>query len=215
MTTIGERAFYGCSSLATVTIVGADDGTSVLGAIDQYAFYGTGITSITIPASVTSIGEKAFSGCSSLIAVTIVGADDGSSALVTIGNYAFEESGIKSIIIPSGVTAIGMNTFYSCTSLSSVTLPSTLTTIGKYAFYGCSKLKTINIPESVTYIGEYAFGSCSLLTSIRFASADDWKCFNGIDDSLGVAFDSSKLSNASTAAKNLTSTYNYYFWKKM
>jgi len=105
VTTIGERAFYGCSSL----------------------------TSITIPSSVTTIGEHAFNGCSSLTSITIP------SSVTSIGNYAFVYcSGLTSITIPSSVTTIGECAFYDCSSLTSITIPSSVTTIGRNAFpYEC------------------------------------------------------------------------------
>ena len=99
----------------------------------------TGLTSITIPNSVTSIGLGAFSGCTSLTSVTI----------------------------PNSVTSIGDGAFSGCTSLTSVTIPNSVTTIGDRAFSGCASLTSVTIPISVTSIGEGAFAYCTALTSIN------------------------------------------------
>ena len=82
-----------------------------------------------------------------------------------------EITGIKDrkalkIIIPYGVTSIGVNAFYDCSSLESIVIPETVTKIGGYAFYNCSSLESIVIPEAVTEIGGYAFYNCSYLESI-------------------------------------------------
>ena len=146
-----------------------------MASIGDYAFDGcTGLTSITIPESVTSIGRFAFYNCTSLTSITI----------------------------PEGVTSIGDEVFENCTGLTSVTIPESVTNIGDYAFRGCSGLTgiwvdannpaycnddsgvlfnknktsliccpavfsgTYAVPESVTYIGWHAFDNCTGLTSV-------------------------------------------------
>ena len=98
-----------------------------------YAFVDcSGLTSLTIPSSVTSIGYGAFEGCSGLTSLTIP------SSVTSIGWGAFDGcSGLTSLTIPSGVTSIGGGAFEGCSGLTSMTIPSSVTSIGNYAFYGC------------------------------------------------------------------------------
>lgn len=79
-----------------------------------------------------------------------------SADMTSIGNYAFQGTGLTEVTIPEGVTKIGKTAFYNCVSLQAVSLPSTLKTIGSGAFYGCD-LTEISIPASVTSIGDSAF----------------------------------------------------------
>ena len=121
----------------------------------------SGLTSLIIPSSVTSIGEYAFDGCSGLTSLTIP------SSVTSIGEYAFYGcSGLTSLTIPSNVTSIGESAFHGCSGLTSLTIPSSVTSIGYCAFLGCSGLTSFTIPSCVTSIGWGAFCGCSGLTSI-------------------------------------------------
>ena len=114
----------------------------------------TSLTSITIPNSVTSIGDEAFYDCTSLTSVTI----------------------------PNSVTSIGDDAFSGCTSLTSVTIPNSVTSIGDWAFAGCTSLTSVTIPNSVTSIGDYAFYCCTSLTGVYFkgnAPSVGWYVFDG------------------------------------
>jgi hypothetical protein len=156
VTSIGVSAFGVCSSLTSVTI--PDSVTS----IGNYAFDEcSSLTSVTIPNSVTSIGVSAFYGCSSLTSVTIP------NSVTSIGDYAFTGcSSLTSVTISSRVTIIGNYAFAECSSLTSVTIPNSVTSIGVSAFGVCSSLTSVTIPNSVTSIGDYAFADCTSLTSI-------------------------------------------------
>ena len=128
--------------------------------------YCTSLTSVTIPDGVTSIGDNAFSGCSSLTSVTIP------SSVTTIGNGAFSFcTSLTSVTIPDGVTSIGNSAFSECSSLTSVTIPSSVTAIGGYAFSYCSSLTSVTILDGVTSIGGGAFSDCSSLTSVTIPSS--------------------------------------------
>ena len=134
-----------------ITTVSLPEGLTSIG---EYAFYGcSSLTSVTIPAGVTSIGDSAFYGCSSLTSVTIP------ESVTSIGCAVFRGcSSLTSVTIPAGVTSIGDWAFCDCSSLMSVTIPEGVTSIGYAAFCGCSSLTSVTIPADVTSIGEYAFG---------------------------------------------------------
>ena len=130
--------------------------------------YNSSLVSVTIPASVRSIGSWAFAGCSSLTSVTF--AED--SHLTSIGNSAFLGcSGLTSVTIPSSVTSIGAYSFQVCSGLTSVTIPSSVTSIGDHAFEDCSGLTSVTIPNSVTSIGDWAFCYCSGLTTVTIPNS--------------------------------------------
>lgn len=133
-------------------------------AIGDKAFSGcTSLTSVNIPSSVTSIGAWAFSGCTGLTSVSIP------SSVTSIGYEAFKVcKSLTSVTIPEGVTSIGGDAFYKCTSLTSVTIPEGMTSIGSGAFANCSKLITITLPGSITSFGGSTFKDCKLLTSVVF-----------------------------------------------
>ena len=157
---ICDRAFAGGydshPSLQSITI---PDSVTSIG--DRAFDYCSSLQSVTIPDSVTSIGTDAFSHCSSLQSVTIP------NSVTSIGNSAFSfcES-LHSVTIPDSVTSIGDRSFERCSSLESVTIPDSVTSIGDSAFEDCSSLQSVSIPDSVTSIGGSAFYGCSSLQSV-------------------------------------------------
>lgn len=112
------------------------------------------------------------------------------------------------------VTGIGDSAFYNCTGLTSVTIGDSVTSIGRYAFSGCTGLTRITIPNNVTNIDPYAFSGCTHLTNVTFINTTGWQRCNSSTATSGTSISSSDLSNSSTAARYLTSTYDYYYWKR-
>jgi hypothetical protein len=119
--------------------------------------------SYSVPSTVTSISDDAFSFCS---AVTSVSLPEG---LTSIGDYAFSNCALlKTINLPSTLSSLGRNSFQDCTELTSIAIPSGITAIGISTFYGCRKLATVSFTSNVTAIEEYAFENCQALKSVDF-----------------------------------------------
>ena len=161
VTSIGKGAFSKCSSLTSVYISDiaawcriqfAGDYANPLSYAKHLYVNNTEITDLVIPNSVTSIGNYAFSGCSSLTSVTIP------NSVTSIEDYAFWCSSLTSVPIPESVTSIGRSAFEGCSSLTSVTIPNSVTSIGQYAFYGCSSLTSVTCEaQTPTSLGDDVF----------------------------------------------------------
>lgn len=185
---VGDRAFYGCPSLAT----------------------------ITISATVTSIGSQAFSDCPALTAINVtagnqryisndgvlyeyVGYNAGSTGsyntytliqypsgklsagytaplsiatrLTAIGQGAFAGAqALTSIVLPETVQVIGAEAFRNCSALTSITIPDKVTTIPSYAFSGCNALSSVTLSDNVVSIGDGAFQNCYALSVMKLPS---------------------------------------------
>lgn len=168
---IGDSAFYNCSGLTSVTL------PSSITSIGNHAFHNcSGLTSFTFPPSVASIGNNAFEGCTGLTEITLP------NSLTSIGDYAFVDlSGITSITLSNALTTIGRAAFGGCSGLTEITLPNTVTSLGAYAFAGCIGLTRFTIPNSVTSMGESVFSYCRGLTEIAIPegiTAVPWGTFS-------------------------------------
>ncbi|MBR3934702.1 MAG: leucine-rich repeat protein, partial [Clostridia bacterium] len=221
VTSIGNYAFYNCTHIEKIqfnSLSLADFSTSsnvfynagkdsngidvIFGdnvkKIPAYLFYSSNskIVSITIPNSVTSIGNYAFNGCTYLekIHYNAKNIDNltsnsnllcyagtaGNGIEVTFGSdvekipyyllhtdYDANNPKIVSISLPDSLTTIDSEAFSGFNELISLNIPDTITSIGEKAFYNCTSLKNLNIPDSVTHIGNYAFAeSCITQTKL-------------------------------------------------
>ncbi len=224
VTSLNSRAFSGCSGLTKISVA-ADNPTycsvdgvlfnkaittlfaypvgktgsytipSSITSIGEYAFSGcTGLTAVTIPSSVTSIGDFALTGCTGLTTINIA-ADN--SAYCSMDGVVFSKDKKTLVVYPSGrsgsyslpssVTSIGNAAFSHCTGLTTVTIPSGVTMIGEYAFSGCTGLTAVTIPKNVTSISVVAFNRCTGLTNINVAADNSAYC--SVD---GVVFSKDK-----------------------
>ncbi len=138
VTSIGDLAFFGCTGLESISVSGNNtvyhsSGNCLIKTETKELVLGCKNSIIPTNGSVTSIGSRAFSGC----------------------------TGLTSITIPDSVTSIGSSAFRGCTGLTSITIPDSVTSIDSYAFSGCTGLTSITLGKGVTYIGESAFEYCS------------------------------------------------------
>ena len=199
VTSIGYHLFEGCASLASITvnpnnkkydsrnncnaIIITDTNTLIEGckttvipntvtSIGDWAFEGrTSLASITIPDSVTHLGLGAFAYSGSLTSVTIPDSVTSFSDCVFYGCTSLE-----SVIIPDTVTFITDSMFGGCTSLENITIGSSVKLIESFAFVNCTSLASITIPDSVTRIKAYAFYHCQQLSDVYYSgSEEDWK----------------------------------------
>ena len=157
VTSIGDGAFADCSSLTSMVVSSGNttyDSRDNCNAIIETATNTliSGCKNTVIPNSVTSFGEFAFYGCSSLTMVEIP------NSVTSIGDYTYAYcTGLTSVTIPNSVTTIGHAAFWNCSGLTSVEIGNGVTRIGGSAFHDCSGLISMEIPNSVTSIGSFAF----------------------------------------------------------
>ena len=203
---IGSDAFAQCKSLSAITVDALNPVYSSAGGVlfnksqtTLVTYPGGKAGSYTIPGSVTSIGELAFSYCTGLTSITIP------NSVTNLGIGAFEESSLTSVTIGNSVTNIADFAFDSCISLTNVTIPNSVTAIGHDAFTQCYGLTSITIPNGVTSIGGGAFSDCEYLTNVTIG--------NGLTSIADDAFDSCSSLTSVTIPNSVTSIEGYAFFQ--
>lgn len=157
------------------------------------------LTSVTLPYSVTNIGDNAFARCTGLTSFNIP------SNVKNLGNHAFYGCvGLTSVTVPGGVTSIGFEAFSGCNSLTSITICNGVTSIGEWAFQYCGGVKSITIPNSVASVRRGAFQYCRGLTSVTIG--------NGVKEIRDDAFaNCPELTDVYCYAEDVPSTGNNLF----
>ena len=156
VTQIGYRAFYGCTSLQSITI------PDTVTEIGYRAFYNcTNLASVALSKSLETLGQSAFSNCTDLTSIHIP------KSLVSAGSDTFSNTGLKQVTFEAGVTQIPGYLFSGCASLETIVIPDTVTQIGNSAFSGCTSLQSVAIPDSVIEIGDSAFYGCTSLSYVN------------------------------------------------
>ena len=190
VTTIGDNAFSGCTALTSINVNENNsaycDVEGVLFTKDKTTLvrYPGGKKDYDIPGSVTSIGNLAFYGCTSLTSVTI----------------------------PDSVTTIGVGAFAGCTSLTSVTIPDSVTTIGESAFRDCDSLTSVIIGDSVTTIGGAAFRDCTSLTDVYYGGNKTDRAIIAVDSSNEPLQNATWHYGSKSAEENRPSAGNGFNW---
>ena len=195
VTIIGEWCFVNCSSLTSITIgnsvkeIGRAAFNNPMNKVNisnienwvnikfnsaeanplYFAHHlylnGTEVTNLEIPETVTSICDCAFVGCIGLKTVSIP------SSVTAIGSHAFEKSGIISVEVPNSVKSIGTYAFANCEELKTAVIPNSIVEIPNYLFQKSSKLKKVSLPNTINTIGEYTFAGCTNLSDIEIPNS--------------------------------------------
>lgn len=217
---IGKWAFYECSALTDVSLPSTL--TNVMSSafskcyalpvlvlpanlttVGSYAFGTcTSLTEVTFPAEMTTLGGYAFSGCSALSKINF------NAKLDSIGENAFTGCGMKKVVLPQSLRAIGDGAFSNSLKLEEIEFPAGLQTIGNTVFYKCAALSGVTFPSGLKSIGMGAFYECTSLSYINFSeniSFIDSNCFYGCSALKSVEIPTSITSVSSGMFYNCTS----------
>ena len=141
--------------------------------IGDYAFTScTKLTGLSIPNSVNTIGRYAFSNCDGLTSITVPAKN--------IGDYAFHDcDGLTKVVLPYRVSSVGVNAFSSCDNLTKLAIQTKAVAIGNAAFYNCTKLAEINLFGSITSVGDSAFAGCNSLSNVYYTGTkEQWEAIS-------------------------------------
>lgn len=191
--TIKWNAFEGCTALTTITIP-----TTVTGILDK-AFCNSGLIEITIPASVSQMGNEVFKDCKDLESAVFA-----EGFKLPIPKYTFWNcTKLTNVTLRNTMRTIGLNAFQNCSSLKNIDfLPDGISTISNYAFSGCSGISSITLPKNISNIGSKAFSGCSKLTNITVNTEEN------APSAAKDAFDNNTYEQASLFVKEeLKSTF--------
>lgn len=179
ITYIGSSNFGGMEKLSRVTLPGS------VTAIGDWAFLGcSSLTEINMP-GVTSIGYATFRRCNGLTEIEIP------SAVSSIGDWAFSKcNSLRRIVLPASLKRIGLAVFYEDGALESVEIPNGVTSIGGHAFRGCTSLRSVSIPSSVNRLDSYAFALCSSLGDLDMSG-----CLGGLSIGEGAFFNCTSITH--------------------
>lgn len=158
---VGANAFSNCMSLETVSF--AAESKQLV--IDDRAFNNTAVSSVSLPAGVSALGDEVFTN-SALAEIEFAA----NSSLTALGNNVFSNTDLVNVTLPAGLRVLGNSVFRNCTLLESAVLPEGLTTMGDATFYGCSALTSVSLPSTLHTMGTETFYGCSSLTRITFAA---------------------------------------------
>ena len=190
--TINKKAFQNCKQLATVTL---NEGLESIG---DYGFeWCDKITSLSIPSTTTSFGQRTFA-CTSITSISLT-INEGSNPAPDLFSGCNQ---LETIVISGTMTEVYPTMFYGCGSLTNLTIPDSVTEIGYSAFFGCRKLSNFTIPANVTTIGSQAFYGCKDLTSLTIP--------NKVESIGDQAFEYSGLTSI-VIPNNVTSLGQYMF----
>lgn len=199
---IGERAFFWCNSMETVTFAQGSKlktlGASCFGGCQK-------LKEIEFPAEMEDLGTWTFNYCVNLKKITFLG-----NKITSIGEGVFTNLPIEDFEIPSSVTELGNYAIAGCNNMKHFVIPGGVTKIGEHTFGTCSALESIKIPSSVAKIGKYAFENCSALTTVIYdGTADQWDDL--INSRNGDVFDATvndKFKNPETLKYRCTVTFD-------
>src|SRR5574344_89531 len=159
------------------------------------AFKQTDITTITLPNSITSLGDDCFGSCSNLTSIILP------NRIISLGNGCFSSCGLTSITFPNSITSLGNGCFNCCSNLTSIILPNSITSLGYNCFGLCTNLTSITLPNSITSLGNSCFDSCTNLTSITLPNSITSLgngCFKNCSNLFKVTCQWDNLNNVST-----------------